>query len=271
MRLLGFDRVYAKTKRTSRYEDEDMVAYGRKRSTHTTGGPASGIESSIAAGACRSARRHGSGSATKKGTFTQKMPGPSEESYRRHPTKRKDGYKGLKVNTEHRREHRSREAGLDSKEGHVYPRERRSKKETKPRYEEVRRLGQDEEDDEAEADEKQDERDVENERRRRAERSKSNHHHHHHQHHKHHHHHRQRVEEERPTEHRSHCHKRTPSEQREHDERKAEKRAARAEREEREARDLPPSSKTHRKKHVEPIARSGLFSGLFKRYVQACL
>ena len=258
-----------KTKRTTRY-DEDMVTNGRERSTHTTAGPSSGIESSIAAGGSRSARRYGGGSTTKTVTFTQIMPVPSEKSHRRHTAKRKEPHKGSKVETEHGKHHRTREAEPDSEDDYVYPQERRSKKETKQRYEEVRRLGRDEEDDEVEADERQDERDIEDERRRRAERSKSSPYHHH-RHHKHHHHHRDRVEEERSKEHRSHLHQRTPSEQREHDERKAEKRARRAEREEREARDLPQSSRTHREKHTEPVTRPGLFSGLFRRYIQASL
>lgn len=254
--------------RTSRNEAVEMVANGRGHRTHKSSQRAPSIESLIAAGS-KSARRHGSGAASKTVTFTQKMPVPSERSYRRHTTKRKDVHKGSKVETEHRRRHRTREAEPDSEDDYVYPRERRSKKETKPRYEEVRRLGKHEEDEEVEADERQDEQDIGNERRRRAERSKSSHHHHH-RHHKHHHHHRERVEQKRSREHRSshHVH-RTPEEQREHDERKAERRGARTEREEREARDLSPSSRTHREKHAETATRPGIFSFLFKRYTKA--
>lgn len=235
-----------KERRTSRNEVVGSFTNGLLTSTHKSARRSSGIESSIAAGGSRSACRHGSGSATKTVTFTQKMPAPSEKSYRRHTAKRKNALKGSKVEVEHRR--RDQEAEPDSDDDYVYPREPRSKKESKPGYEGVRRLGRDEED----------------ERRRRAARSKSSHHHHH-RYHKHRHQ-RDRVEEGRPRAHRSQRHQRTPSEQREHDERKTEKRAQRAEREEIEARDLPPSSRTHREKHVEPATRPGFFSSLFKRY-----
>lgn len=254
-----------KAARTSRNEAEDRVNNGKENNTYKSARRAPSTESLIAAGS-KSARRHGSGAASKTVTFTERMPAPSEKSYRGHTTRRKDVHKGSKVETEHRRRRRTREAEPNSEDDYVYPRERRSKKETKPRYEEVRRLGGDGVDDEAQANERQDEQGIGNDRRRRGERLKSSHHHH--RHHKHHHRHRERVKEERPGDYRRHRHQRTPSERREHDERKAERRARRAEREEREARDLPLPSRTLREKHIEPATRPGLFGGLFKRYTQ---
>ena len=241
-----------KESRTSRYEAEEGFTNGLFSSTHKAARRSSGIESSNVAGGSRSARRRGGGSTTKTVTFTQKMPVPSQKSYRKHRTERTDVRKRTKVETEHRRRHQTSEDQPESEDDYVYPLERRSKKEKRPHYEEVRRLG----------------RDGEDERRRRADQSKSSHHQHH-RHHKHHHRHREREEQETPREHRPHHRQRTPEEQREHDERRAERRARRAEREDIEVRNFPPSSRTHREKHAEPVTRSGFFGGLFKRYIQA--